>query len=98
MIQKRNVRNSDQVKISFVLPGDHPKAEASVVGDFNGWDSKANPLKKRSNGTYSTTVTIEKGKRYHFRYQAADGDWFDAGDADAYEPNQFGSENGVVLT
>ncbi|MBN2003342.1 MAG: isoamylase early set domain-containing protein [Anaerolineae bacterium] len=99
MISKRAVKNSNQVKVTFVLPEDHPYANGSfVVGDFSGWEVQANPLQKRSNGTYSSVVTLEKGKRYTFRYVSKDGYWFNADDADAYEPNNFGGENGILLT
>lgn len=99
MIRRKKVRNSDDVKITFVLPATHPQAPtASVVGDFNDWDSNTHPLKKRSNGTYSVAVTLKSGQRYTFRYMAQDGTWFNVGDADTYEPNEFGSEDGVLLT
>ena len=98
MIRRRNVRNSDQVKIAFVLPGDHPYVKASVVGTFNDWDAAANPLKKRRNGTYSAVVTLDKGKQYVYRYVSSDGVWFNADDADQYVPNNMGTEDGVLLT
>ena len=98
MIKRRNLRNSDQVKVTFVLAEDQPYGKVSVVGDFNDWDPQANPLRKRSNQTYSAAVTLEKGKRYLYRYQGADGTWFNADDADAYESNEFGEQNGVLLT
>ncbi len=98
MIRRGNVKNSDQVKIAFVLPDDHPLVKASVVGTFNDWDASANPLKKRRNGTYSAVVTLDKGKQYVYRYISAAGEWFNADDADKYVPNDMGTEDGVLLT
>ncbi len=98
MIRRRNFRDSDEVKITFVLPGDHPYPKSSVVGDFNDWDKEANQFRKRSNGKYSTAVTLKKGQRYVYRYISEDGIWFNEGDADAYETNAFGSEDGILLT
>ena len=49
----------------------------SVVGDFNGWDPFAHPLRRRSNGTRSATVTVATGRTLHFRYLAEGGMWFD---------------------
>lgn len=95
---KNNGKNSDQMKVTFALPADYPHMPQAVVGDFNQWDVTATPLKRRSNGTYSAPVTLEPGQRYAFRY-LCDGDhWCNDEEADAYEPNEFGSENSVLIT
>ncbi len=97
MIRKRGKRNSDEVRVTFALPEDHPHADhAYVVGDFNDWDSTANPLVRRSNNTYSAVLTLEKGNRYAFRYRTEEGEWFNEKDADAYEHNEYGEENSVL--
>lgn len=97
MINKRGKRNSDEVRVTFSLPADHPQADSMVVvGDFNGWDPSANPLKRRSNGLYSTAITLEKGNRYAFRYRSESGEWFNDAEADAYEHNDFGEQNCIL--
>lgn len=63
------------VKATFVLPVHDVDQPVSVVGDFNGWDPYAHPLKKRSNGTRSVSVELEAGRSYRFKYLAADGAW-----------------------
>ncbi len=98
MLKRRSIKGTNKVKISFALPEDHPHLPASVVGDFNDWDPEAHPLKKRSNNTYSAVITLEKGKRYLFRYRSAEGHWFNDEDAHEYEPNNHSSENCVLLT
>ncbi len=101
MIRRKGFRDKkDSVKITFVLPEDNAQAQAGacVVGDFNDWDPEANPLRKRSNQTYSTSVTVDKGNRYAYRYRTLSGEWFNVGDADAYETNEFGEENGILIT
>jgi len=93
MIRRRSV-SPKQVKVSFALPDEHPHAtRAYVAGTFNDWDPKANPLIHRSNATHSAVITLDKGKRYAYRYVTEDGIWFNADDADEYE-----GENGVLLT
>ncbi len=98
MIRKKSVKGNGQVKITFVLPDDHPYGKIAVVGDFNGWDPQANTFIHRSNKTYSTTATLEAGHRYAFRYFCDDGSWVNEEQADAYEPSGFGSDNCVLLT
>jgi 1,4-alpha-glucan branching enzyme len=88
------VKDSDQVKMTFALPEDHPHAaNAYVAGTFNDWDPKANRLVRRNNQTYSAVVTLDSGKRYAYRYVSEAGEWFNAGDADQYE-----GQNGILFT
>lgn len=98
MIRKQKIKDSNQVKVTFVLPEDHPLGNASVVGDFNNWDPAANPVEKRSNKTHIASVTLEAGQRYCFPYVTGDGDWFNDEAADSYEPSGFGSDNCVLFT
>ena len=94
MLRRRTVKGKDQVKVSFVLPDDNPHAaDAFVAGSFNNWDPQADRLMRRNNQTYSAVITLDKGERYAYRYVSADGEWFNTGDADAYE-----DDNGVVFT
>lgn len=98
MIRKKKIKDSDQVRVTFILPGDHPYGEVAVVGDFNDWDPSANPFVRRSNQTYSTAAVLDAGERYAFRYLCEDGSWVNDEAADDYEPNDFGDTNGVVVT
>ena len=98
MIRKQKVKSNGQVKVTFVLPEDHPYGKIAVVGDFNGWDPAANRFVRRSNKTYTTSALVEAGERYAFRYYCEDGSWVNEEDADAYEPSGFGSDNCVLET
>ncbi|MBN1874478.1 MAG: isoamylase early set domain-containing protein [Anaerolineae bacterium] len=98
MIRRKGIQNRDQVKVTFVLPGDHPYGKVAVVGDFNDWDNAVHKFVRRSNHTYSVAVTLNKGQRYAFRYQAENGTWFNDEAADAYEANEFGAKNCILLT
>ena len=98
MLKRTTKRDSDQVKITFVLSGDDARLPAAVVGDFNSWDEEATPFRRRSNGTWSAAVTVARGGRFRFRYRSHAGEWFDEPEADAFEPGEFGADNGVILT
>jgi 1,4-alpha-glucan branching enzyme len=65
------------VRVTFALPASEPPGAVSVVGDFNNWDPFAHPLRKRSNGTRSTVITVTPGSTLRFRYLAEGGMWFD---------------------
>lgn len=98
MIKKQGISNSSEVKVTFVLPGNQPYGTISVVGDFNEWNPGKNKLVKRSNNTYSSSVTLPKGRKYYFRYLTAGGEWVNDEAADGYESSGFGSDNCVLLT
>ena len=77
MIKQTPVKGSDKVKVNFVLPKDSVAGKVSVVGDFNGWDPMSHPLRPRSNGTRSVTVTLPVSQRFVFRYLDESGRWLD---------------------
>ena len=77
MIKIAKPTRSGSVRVTFVLPATEPAGAVSVVGDFNGWDPHAHPLRKRSNGVRSAVVTMPAGTSLRFRYLAEGGIWFD---------------------
>jgi 1,4-alpha-glucan branching enzyme len=98
VIKQTPVKGSDKVKVNFVLPKDSVTGKVSVVGDFNGWDPFVHPLRPRSNGTKSVTVTLPVSRRFVFRYLDDDGRWLDDDSAHEYVDNGVGGVNSVVHT
>ena len=98
MIRKEQKKGDKQVKVTFVLPQEEVSGQVSVVGDFNGWDPTKTRLVKRSNGTYSVSVKLEKGGNHAFRYFGEEGTWMNDQSADERVLSPFGTENSIVLT
>jgi 1,4-alpha-glucan branching enzyme len=98
MLKREAVKQSNQVKVTFVLPHDPNQGHISVVGDFNNWDPAATRMSKRPNNTRSASVTLDPGQRYQFRYYVEDGTWLNDDNADAYEPNEHGTQNCLLIT
>ena len=98
MIKKELKKGDKLVKVTFVLPQEEVSGKVSVVGDFNGWDPTKTKLVKRSNGTYSVSVKLEKDGNYAFRYFGEEGTWMNDASADELELSPFGTPNSVVLT
>ena len=99
MIRKQKVKKTGETKVTFVISGDHEHAgKVSVVGDFNDWDPSALILKKRSNNTYSASITLPAGQRYAFRYRTPEEVWFNDEAADQYQMGDAGQDNCIVLT
>src|SRR6266498_3711088 len=75
VVKQAPVKGRKAVKVNFVLPKDAVSGNVSVVGDFNGWDPFAHPLRPRRDGTRSAVVTLPPGRRFAFRYLAEGGRW-----------------------
>jgi 1,4-alpha-glucan branching enzyme len=97
-ITKKFLKTKPVVKVTFRLPKEAVKGanEAAVVGDFNAWDQAASPMKSLKSGGFTTTVELEKGQEYQFRY-LVDGQWTNDEEADKYVASPFGAENSVVV-
>ena len=95
---KRSKAADGNVKLTFTLSLQDTPEPVSVLGDFNDWDPLAHPLKKRSNGTRSVSVTVPAGETYAFKYLAEGGTWFTDVDADEQSANEYGEVNSVLRT
>jgi 1,4-alpha-glucan branching enzyme len=95
---KRTTPASGITKVTFAIPIEQTSGSVSVVGEFNGWDPLAHPLKARSNRTRSVTLALPAQGCYEFKYLADDGTWFCEPDAERSVVNEYGQLNSVVTT
>ena len=84
-------------RVTFTLPESTWADSIYVVGDFNNWNYTSRPLHRERDGTWTTTLDLEVGRTYQFRYRR-DGEWMNDNQADAYVHNPYGSDNSVVST
>ncbi len=95
MLKIQPAGNTTTAKVTFALPSEEAAGQVSVLGDFNGWDPLAHPLRKRSNGTRSVSVELPVGE-YRFKYLAEDGNWFCDPNLDEVELNEYQAANSVL--
>ena len=69
--------------------------EVTLAGDFNNWDTKANPLKKDKNGMWKVSLSLKPG-RYKYRF-FVDSNWENDPSCSCCVPNEFGSQNCVRI-
>lgn len=99
-IKKQLKKNSAVCKVTFQChEGKVVSAkDIHLVGDFNSWDTKATPMKKQRDGSFSVTLDLDLGKEYQYRYLIDGANWENDSDADKYIPSPFGdSENSVLI-
>jgi 1,4-alpha-glucan branching enzyme len=93
-IKKQYLKSKPVCKVTFTVPAKEAN-EVVVAGNWNEWNATAEPLRKLKNGTFKTTVDLESGSSYEFKY-IVDGEWQNDEQADAYAWNEFATENGVL--
>jgi 1,4-alpha-glucan branching enzyme len=69
----------------------------TVVGDFNGWNEQATPLKQTESG-WLTTLELDAGRSYQYLYLVNGKEWHNDWQADSYARNRFGGDSSVVTT
>lgn len=96
MIKKTYSKTGSSCTVTFRLPGDEVEAKVAVLGDFNEWNRDSDLLQERKDGTWSTTLHLDAGRAYRFRYLIDDKRWLNDEEADSLVANRFGSMDGVL--
>ncbi len=96
MLKKSYSKTGQKCRVTFSLPAEAGAELAVICGEFNGWDPTATPLKRRKDGSFSTTLWLAAGREYSFRYLLDGWRWENDWAADAYVPGSFGAEDSVV--
>lgn len=98
-LKKEYLKGKDVVKVTFRLPkvAAVDAKSVHVVGDFNGWSIYANPMKRLKKGEYTTTIELQPGNEYQFRYLIDEVRWENDWNADKYVKSPFGSDNSVIV-
>lgn len=97
-IKKQFLKTKPVCKVTFKVSADDAgnAKTIQVLGDFNGWDKSAAPMKALKSGGFTQTINLETGKEYQFRYLVDGENWMNDPEADAKVTNEFNSENDVV--
>jgi len=81
-------------KVQFEYPSPEAK-EVYLAGEFNNWDTHGNLMEKDKNGVWKTTLSLKPGI-YEYRL-FADGSWENAPSCSGCVPNEFGTQNCVII-
>ena len=99
-IKKQYLKSKPVCKVTFRLPrktGDSFQS-ANVVGEFNEWDTQASSMNRLKNGSFVTTIDLEVGREYQFRYLLDGIQWENDADAEKHVATPYGSsENSVIV-
>ncbi len=96
MVKKSYSKTGRVCRVTFEYQPEPGIASIYLCGEFNDWTPDAHPLTQRKGGRFSTTISLNAGRSYRFRYLVDGGRWENDPNADEYVPNGFGSEDSVV--
>lgn len=96
MLRKHYSKTGRSCRVTFDVPGEVKATNVSLCGEFNHWSPATHPMSPRKDGRFSTTISLEAGKTYRFRYLLDGERWENDWAADGYVPNTFGSEDSIV--
>ena len=84
-IKKQYLKTKPICKVTFKIEAAVSNAapKAHVVGEFNGWST--------------STIALEKGREYQFRYWLGQQHWENDNEADRQVPTPFGDSRNSVI-
>jgi len=96
MLTKKYAQDKKTCKVTFALPDDVNANSAALHGDFTKWEKAPVKMRRYKDGNFKVSLTLKTGKKYRFRYLLDGERWENDWQADAYAPNDFGSEDSIV--
>lgn len=97
MLTKSYAKNGKTCKVTFKVDAALGAQSGAVLGEFNDWQGEKHPLTKRKDGSLTTTISLEAGKEYRFRYLLDGANWLNDEAPDAFAPNRYGGQDCVVV-
>ncbi len=99
-IRKQYLKSRPVCKVTFRIPEEMGSSaeSAHIVGEFNNWTFFSTPMKKLKSGAFTTTIELEPGREYQFRYLLDKKIWENERGADKSVPSPYGdSDNSVII-
>jgi 1,4-alpha-glucan branching enzyme len=96
-MKKSYTKTGSSCRVTFSLPAEVDATTVALCGEFNEWDPEKHPLKRRKDGSFSTTISLKPDAEYRFRYWVDGERWENDWEADKYLPNEFGTEDSIIV-
>lgn len=99
-LTKKFLKSKPICKVTFRIPkkANNGAKKACICGDFNDWKKNSDKMKQLKDGSFTTTLDLETGKEYSFRYLLDGKIWVNDWAADKYVPSGMGAEENSVVT
>ena len=96
MLKKSYTKTGRSCRVTFKVTPEIETQEAALLGEFNEWQPEVHPMKKRKDGSFSVTISLDAGQDYRFRYLLDQNTWINDEAPDQTVLNRFGGQDCVV--
>ena len=98
-IKKQYLKSKGICKVTFTVPEleSNGVQNIHVVGEFNRWSTSASPMKRSKKGIFKTSLDLEPGREYQFRYLLNDDHWANDAEADKSADTPFADARNSVI-
>jgi 1,4-alpha-glucan branching enzyme len=96
MLSKKFTPKRTVCKVTFTMPANVAKEQVAIAGDFNDWNPAEYVLQKKKD-MYQIELRLKPEQSYRFKYLIDNELWENDYAADQYIPNEFGTEDSVVI-
>jgi 1,4-alpha-glucan branching enzyme len=96
MLKKNYTRTGRSCRVTFYLPSAVVADSVSLCGEFNNWDPAVHPMGKKKDGTFYTSLYLDAGQTYRYRFLLNGDRWENDWEAEAYAPNAHGTEDSLI--
>jgi len=98
-IKKKYLRSKPVCKVTLRLPKEAaPEAKVvHVAGEFNDWNAGTVTMTKLKSGEFKTTLELEAGREYQFKYLIDNTSWENDWSADRYVADGIAGDNSVIV-
>ncbi|MBR9977527.1 MAG: isoamylase early set domain-containing protein [Bacteroidetes bacterium] len=96
MPKKSYTSTGRSCRVTFYLPPAVTAETVALCGEFNEWDPVAHPMGKKKDGTFYTSLYLDTGRSYRYRFLLDGERWENDWEADTYARNEHGTEDSVI--
>lgn len=97
---KKYLKSKPLCKVTFKLPKGIAVGakEVALLGEFNNWSPATHILEGSKDGSFKTTIDLETGKSYEYRYLIDGAKWVNDDAPDSLTASGIGEELNSVLS
>lgn len=96
MVSKKFIKSKKECEVTFEYDSDSVES-VELVASANNWEP-IDMTKRRKDGVFYTRVRYPNNTQVQFRYRLDGRTWVNDPQADAFVPNEHGTQNSVVDT
>jgi cyclomaltodextrinase / maltogenic alpha-amylase / neopullulanase len=82
--------------VTFVFRPDGSCHEVALAGSFNSWEPSKGKMSRQKDGSYRKRLTLSPGE-YRYKFLIDKDKWIEDPQAEKQAPNEFGSQDSVVV-